>query len=61
MPETLSDKLYEEYKQRASASLRGESALAGRTQPTSLEQQPKRDIWSAAVEGKYPEWYAPAE
>ena len=61
MPETLSDKLYEQYKQRASASLRGESALAGRTQPTSLEQQPKRDIWSAAVEGKYPEWYAPAE
>ncbi|MAH47160.1 hypothetical protein CMI37_15135, partial [Candidatus Pacearchaeota archaeon] len=43
------------------ASLRGESALAGRTQPTSLEQQPKRDIWGAAAAGKYPEWYAPAE
>ena len=61
MPETLSDKLYEEYKQRASASLRGESVLAGRTQPTSLERQPKRDIWSAAIEGEYPEWYAPLE
>ena len=61
MPETLSDKLYEQYKQRASASLRGESTLAGRTQPTSLEQQPKKDIWGAAAAGKYPEWYAPSE
>ena len=54
MPETLSDKLYEQYKQRASASLRGESDLAGRTKPALLEPQ-KQDLWEAAAQGKYPE------
>ena len=63
MPQTLSDKLYEEYKLKASASLRGDSDLAGRTQPTSLEPQPQpqRDIWDVAKTGEYPEWYRPTE
>ena len=56
MPQTLSDKLYDQYKLRASESLRGGSNLAGRTQPTQLEPRPKANIQDV---GKYPEWYTP--
>ena len=56
MPQTLSDKLYDQYKLRASESLRGGSKLAGRTQPTQLEPRPKVNIQDV---GKYPEWYTP--
>ena len=56
MPQTLQDKLYEQYKLRASESLRGGSKLAGRTQPAQLEPRPKVNIKDV---GQYPEWYTP--
>ena len=58
MPQSLEDRLHEEFLQRASESLKGNSQLAGRTKPTLLEPQ-KQDLWGAAAQGKYPEWYEP--
>ena len=56
MPQTLQDKLYEQYKLRASESLRKGSSLSGRTQPTQLEPRTKVNIKDV---GQYPEWYTP--
>ena len=56
MPQTLHDKLYDQYKQRATESLRKGSKLSGRTKPVELEPRPKVNIKDV---GQYPEWYTP--
>ena len=62
MPQTLEDKLYQEYRIRASESLKGNSELAGRTEPLELEPSqpqapPRKSIWDTADTGEYPDWY----
>ena len=56
MPQTLHDKLYDQYKQRATESLRKGSKLSGRTKPVELEPRPKVNIKDV---GLYPDWYTP--
>ena len=58
MPQSLEDRLHEEFLQRASESLKGNSRLAGRTKPALLEPR-KQDLWEAASQGNYPDWYEP--
>ena len=58
MPQSLEDRLHEEFLQRASESLKGNSRLAGRTKPALLEPR-KQDLWEAASQGQYPDWYEP--